>query len=127
MDQETFSLMFAMLALLCWAAIIAIGAGALIRRKSPDAFASLRYDIGRLGLVFAWIIALTTTLGSLYYSKVVGYVPCLPAIGHPRHCCFPTRRLNSYLCHTTFSGEQLFFDLSLVDSMVPRRDTILFR
>lgn len=88
MDQKTFSLMFAMLALLCWAAIIAIGIGALVRRKSPDAFASLRYDIGRLGLVFAWIIALTTTLGSLYYSKIVGYVPC-ELCWYQRICIYP--------------------------------------
>lgn len=89
MNTESFSLMFAMLALLCWAAIIAIVIGALVRRfGNPDAFAQLRFDVGRLALVFAWVIALTTTLGSLYYSKIVGYVPC-ELCWYQRICIYP--------------------------------------
>jgi len=28
------------------------------------------------GLLFAWIVAMTATLGSLFYSEIMGYVPC---------------------------------------------------
>jgi len=32
--------------------------------------------LNRYGLYFAWIVALVATGGSLYFSEVVGFVPC---------------------------------------------------
>jgi len=44
----------------------------------PTSFRNKRLDdfIGGKGIVFAFITALTATLGSLFYSEVAGYVPC---------------------------------------------------
>lgn len=36
---------------------------------------ALKY-LKRRGILFAWIIALTATFGSLFYSEVAGYNPC---------------------------------------------------
>jgi disulfide bond formation protein DsbB len=33
-------------------------------------------SIGEQALLLAWLMALTATLGSLYYSEVAGFVPC---------------------------------------------------
>ena len=76
---KTMSVFFAVLALVCWAIAIALVVGALVRRSRrgrPGRLEPLRDDIGRVALPLAWMIALVTTLGSLYYSKVMEYVPC---------------------------------------------------
>jgi len=76
---ETMSVFFAVLALLCWVIVVALVAGALVRRSRrgrPGRLEPLRDDIGRMALPLAWVIAVVTTLGSLYYSKVMEYVPC---------------------------------------------------
>jgi disulfide bond formation protein DsbB len=76
---KTMSVFFAVLALLCWAIVIALVVGALVRRARhgrPGRLEPLRDDIGRMALPLAWAIALVTTLGSLYYSKVWSFVPC---------------------------------------------------
>ena len=77
MDVQSFSFFYAVLALACWAGTAAIVGGALLRRfGNPDAFAESRAQLGNVALPLAWIIALVTTAGSLYYSRVQGYVPC---------------------------------------------------
>jgi disulfide bond formation protein DsbB len=76
---KTMSVLFALLALLCWAIAVGLVVGALVRRARhgrPGRLEPLRDDIGRIALPLAWLIALVTTLGSLYYSKVIEYVPC---------------------------------------------------
>lgn len=88
---STFSVFFASLALLCWVAVVAIGIGALLRRFSsqpPAIIESLRNDLGRAALSLAWVIALVTTLGSLYYSRVQDYVPC-ELCWYQRICIYP--------------------------------------
>jgi disulfide bond formation protein DsbB len=74
MNTETFSLFFALLSL----AALAVAAGVAVLRfavRGP-AGAGLRRELGPFVLPLAWLIAAVTTAGSLYYSKVVGYVPC---------------------------------------------------
>jgi len=76
---KTLSVFFAVLALLCWAVAIALVIGTLVRRSRrgrPGRLEPLRDDVGRIALPLAWLVALVTTLGSLYYSKVQSYVPC---------------------------------------------------
>lgn len=88
---STFSVFFASLALLCWVAVLAIGVGALIRRFSTQPVAileSLRDDLGRVALPLAWIIALVTMLGSLYYSRIQHYIPC-ELCWYQRICIYP--------------------------------------
>lgn len=88
---STFSVFFASLALLCWAAIGVIGLGALLRRYSsrpPAVIESLRNDLGKAALPLAWVIALVTMLGSLYYSRVQHYIPC-ELCWYQRICIYP--------------------------------------
>lgn len=68
--------LFALLAL----AALALGLGLAVawlapswRRRMIGSFG----EFGRLPLVLAWVIALVATLGSLYYSEVAGFEPCL--------------------------------------------------
>jgi disulfide bond formation protein DsbB len=88
---ETMSVFFAVLALLCWAVAIALVVGALVRRSRrgrPGRLEPLRDDIGRMALPLAWLVAVVTTLGSLYYSKVQEFVPC-ELCWYQRICIYP--------------------------------------
>lgn len=91
MTVETFSLLFALLALLCWVIVAAIVVGAIIRRVRPEpspVLEQLRDDIGRFALTAAWAVAAVTTFGSLYYSESQGYVPC-QLCWFQRICIYP--------------------------------------
>jgi disulfide bond formation protein DsbB len=90
MNVEAFSLFFALLALACWAGSVAIWVGALAWRgwgRSPR-LEALRDDVGRAALPLAWVVAVVTTLGSLYYSNVQGYEPCT-LCWYQRICIYP--------------------------------------
>jgi len=89
MNVQSFSFFFALLAMGCWLGTLAIVIGALVRKfANPDAFSELRAQVGRIGVTLAWLIALVTTVGSLYYSKVQGYVPC-ELCWYQRICLYP--------------------------------------
>lgn len=77
MSVDTFSLLFALLAILCWVGVAAVVVLVLAARNGGGGtLGQLRADLGRFALPLAWVVALVTMLGSLYYSKVQGYVPC---------------------------------------------------
>lgn len=77
MSVGSFSFLFASLAVLCWVGVAVVVVTAVVRRVAgPAALAEFRDGLGRIALPLAWIVALVTTLGSLYYSKVQGYLPC---------------------------------------------------
>lgn len=91
MNVQTFSTLFALLALLCWFGTLAIVVGAVIRRFAGNPIPiveQLRDDLGRFALPLAWIVAAATTAGSLYYSEVQGYVPC-ELCWYQRICMYP--------------------------------------
>lgn len=88
---ETMSPFFAILSLLCWAASVALLVGWLVRRSQrgrPGRLETLRDDVGRMALTLAWLVAVVTTLGSLYYSKVQPFVPC-ELCWYQRICVYP--------------------------------------
>lgn len=90
MDVASFSLFFAILALACVAAVFVVAAGALVwwvGGRSP-ALAGLRADLGRVAVPLAWLVATVTTLGSLYFSEVAGFVPC-KLCWYQRICMYP--------------------------------------
>lgn len=77
MTVQSFSFLFASFALLCWAAVAVVVVTAVVRRvRGPEAMAEFRDGLGRVALPLAWLVAAVTMAGSLYYSKVQGYVPC---------------------------------------------------
>lgn len=89
MSLKSMSVFFAVLALACWAGTFAIVVGALVRRFGrADSFAQLREDVGRIALPLAWLVAAVTMGGSLYYSKVQGFVPC-ELCWYQRICLYP--------------------------------------
>ncbi len=77
MTTETASLFFAILALCACAGAVAVAVLLVAaRRSSSVAITGLRADVGRAALGLAWVVALVTTLGSLYYSEVAHFTPC---------------------------------------------------
>jgi disulfide bond formation protein DsbB len=71
------SVFFALLALACWCAVAAIAILAAAHRARPDSGPALLFeDLSRVALWLAFVVALVTTLGSLYYSEVAHFVPC---------------------------------------------------
>ncbi|MEP7048290.1 MAG: disulfide bond formation protein B [Ilumatobacteraceae bacterium] len=78
MTTATWSTFFAVLALLSVAASAGIIVVCLAARSAPagSTVAQLRSDIASMGLWAGWLVAATTTAGSLYYSLGAGFVPC---------------------------------------------------
>jgi disulfide bond formation protein DsbB len=58
------------------AVAVVIGAFALVSRRARAAAVGIVQFVGPQALLVAWIVAIVTTAGSLYYSLHAGYVPC---------------------------------------------------
>jgi disulfide bond formation protein DsbB len=89
MSTDTAKLFFSLLSLFVWAATLITLALAWAHRKNPDSSAGLLYeDIARNAVWLAFVVALGTTLGSLYLSEVMHFVPC-PLCWYQRICMYP--------------------------------------
>jgi disulfide bond formation protein DsbB len=53
-----------------------LGIAALISRRARAAWFALAAFVGPQAMLLAWIVAIVTTLGSLYYSLHAGFIPC---------------------------------------------------
>ena len=71
-----FSIFFAWLSLACWAASLATIGLIIVARVRGGGAVSLLDDVSDAGLWLAWLVALVTTLGSLYFSEVAHFTPC---------------------------------------------------
>jgi len=77
MSTATVSLFAALLALLCLAGSVIVAVLALMYRSRPESVAAGVFaDLRPLALWLAWVVAVVTTLGSLYFSDVAGFTPC---------------------------------------------------
>jgi disulfide bond formation protein DsbB len=77
MSTAAASVFFALLGLLCAAGVVGVLVLTVLRRSAPDSTAAyLIDDLGRVAIWLAGLVALVTTLGSLYFSQVAGFVPC---------------------------------------------------
>ena len=79
MSVETFTQIFAVLTVFAEVFVVLIGALWIIGRWSNGAAAWLQRAVNFIApsaLWYAWLVALITMLGSLYYSDVVGFEPC---------------------------------------------------
>lgn len=78
MSDQTLTTFFALLALTCLIAVVVVGAVAALvaARGGPPLLVRLRRDLGRAAFGLAWVVATVATAGSLWYSEVVGFVPC---------------------------------------------------
>ena len=55
---------------------LVLGIAALVSRGARAQVRSLATAIAAQAVLLAWIVAIVTTLGSLYYSEHAGFVPC---------------------------------------------------
>lgn len=76
MTVEVWSTFFALLALACWAGTATVLVTWLVAARRGGAATGWLDSIGEVALWAAWLVALVTTLGSLYYSQVEHYLPC---------------------------------------------------
>lgn len=79
MSVNTVSTFFAVGTIVLGLGVIAVGLLWLTARVSTGAAGALEGLAGYLrgyGLWIAWLMALTATLGSLYYSEIAGFTPC---------------------------------------------------
>jgi disulfide bond formation protein DsbB len=78
MDVQTANHFFAFLSFAALATAIAIPIAVLAARRAPDgAVAQALDDLRPVALWLAFAVAAVATLGSLYYSEVANYTPCL--------------------------------------------------
>ena len=91
MDVETVSTFFALLAVLGLvfvAAVVVLGVVARATGGLPASLVPLREGIGQVAIPFAFAVALTCTLGSLYMSEVAKFPPC-PLCWYQRIAMYP--------------------------------------
>lgn len=90
LDVSTVSRFFALLALLCWVLVVLVVGASVITRSRPGVgtLGSMFGDLARNALPLAWLIAMVTMLGSLYYSRIQHYVPC-ELCWYQRICIYP--------------------------------------
>jgi hypothetical protein len=53
-----------------------LGLAALVSRRAREAWVAVAAFVGPQAMLLAWIVAIVTTLGSLYYSLHAGFTPC---------------------------------------------------
>jgi disulfide bond formation protein DsbB len=57
-------------------AALLLGAAALVSQGARRSWRALARALGPQSLLVAWIVAIVTTFGSLYYSEHAGFIPC---------------------------------------------------
>jgi disulfide bond formation protein DsbB len=70
---------FLVLTLVADAVVVAgllLGIAALVSKRARAGAIDVARFIGPQAVLVAWIVAIVTTLGSLYYSEHAGYLPC---------------------------------------------------
>jgi disulfide bond formation protein DsbB len=89
MSDDFAKLFFATLSLLVWGATLLTLLLWWAHRRNPESEAGLFFeDISRNGVWLAFAVATFTTLGSLYLSEVMHFVPC-PLCWYQRICMYP--------------------------------------
>jgi disulfide bond formation protein DsbB len=80
MTVQTVETFFGLLALVAWAVILAVNGLRLAGRVSDagrDAANDLTEALAPHALWLAFVVALLATAGSLYFSEIAGFEPCL--------------------------------------------------
>lgn len=78
-DFEVATNFFLVLTLAADAVVVAVallGVSALVSRRGRAAWHACARTVGPQGVLVAWIVAMVTTAGSLYYSEHLGFIPC---------------------------------------------------
>lgn len=89
MDVETASYLMAVLALLCLTTAVLSAAFLVVAGSSSGGSVSAwRFDLWRVSLGAAWLVAAASMAGSLYLSEIAKFVPC-PLCWYQRICMYP--------------------------------------
>jgi disulfide bond formation protein DsbB len=75
-STETAQLFFSLLTLVAAAGTVGLVGLALVARTGNDGAARSGAAISEAGVWLAFLVALTATLGSLYFSEIADFVPC---------------------------------------------------
>lgn len=78
-DFDTATNFFLVLTLAADAAVVGVallGLAALVSRRAGTAWNAVARSVGPQAVLLAWLVALVTTAGSLYYSEHLGFIPC---------------------------------------------------
>lgn len=92
MPVEFFNFFFAMLFFGAMAVVLfalVMIAWRLITGSLPRPVAALVGDVAPLGLWFAWMASVTATAGSLYYSEIANFRPCV-LCWYQRYAMYPS-------------------------------------
>jgi disulfide bond formation protein DsbB len=76
---ETATNFFLVLTLAADAVVVVVAllaVAALVSARGRRLWRSVARALGPQGVLLAWIVALVTTAGSLYYSEHLGFIPC---------------------------------------------------
>jgi disulfide bond formation protein DsbB len=55
---------------------VVLALAAILSRRARESVRAIVAVVGPQALLLAWIVAVVTTLGSLYYSEHAGFIPC---------------------------------------------------
>jgi hypothetical protein len=76
MDVDTFELFFSLLALLALVGAAALVVVRVLSGRGNAGAVALREQLAPVAVPLAFVVALVTSLGSLYFSEVADYRPC---------------------------------------------------
>jgi disulfide bond formation protein DsbB len=79
MDTRTLTTLFTILSILCFAGVagwLILWIAALASPRAADVRAVVVASLDGPAIALAWIVALVSSLGSLYYSEVANFEPC---------------------------------------------------
>jgi hypothetical protein len=85
---DTFFTILTVLANAAFVALVLVGVAALISRAGRDGARRVVAAIGPSALPLAFLVAAVTTAGSLYYSEIANYTPCV-LCWYQRICMYP--------------------------------------
>jgi len=89
MSTHSFSVFFALLALATWIGTLGAIVVLVAHWRAPESgLARLFDDLAPAALGIAALVAVVTTLGSLYYSKIAHFTPC-ELCWYQRICMYP--------------------------------------
>ena len=76
MDTGTLQLFFAILALVALTGAVAVAVLRVLAARGVPGAVRLRSQLAPVAIPLAFAVALTATLGSLYFSEVANFTPC---------------------------------------------------